>query len=94
MAATPRLSWNLRVTPGDQELIDRAVSASGLTRTDFVLQAARAAAQELLVEQTWSAMEPEAFEAFCRQLDAWLTDTTARPLATERVSADWVGREP
>ena len=70
MAATPRLSWNLRVTPGDQELIDRAVSASGLTRTDFVLQAARAAAQELLVEQTWSAMEPAAFEAFCRQLDA------------------------
>ena len=25
---------------------------------------------------------------------AWLTDTTASPLATERVSADWVGREP
>ena len=24
-------------------------------------------------------------------LAAWLTDTTARPLATERVSADWVG---
>ena len=23
-----------------------------------------------------------------------LTDTTARPVATERVSADWVGREP
>jgi hypothetical protein len=22
---------------------------------------------------------------------SWLTDTTARPLATERVSADWVG---
>ena len=70
MAVTPRLSWNLRVTPGDQELIDRAVSASGLTRTDFVLQAARAAAQELLVEQAWSAMAPEAYEAFCHQLDA------------------------
>jgi len=36
MAATPRLSWNLRVAPDDQELIDRAVSASGLTRTDFL----------------------------------------------------------
>jgi len=69
MAVTPRLSWNLRVSPGDQELIDRAVSASGLTRTDFVLKAARAAAQELLVEQAWSAMDPEAFEAFRRQLD-------------------------
>ncbi len=70
MAVIPRLSWNLRVTPGDQELIDRAVSASGLTRTDFVLQAARAAAQELLVEQAWFAMAPEAYEAFRQQLDA------------------------
>ena len=56
MAVTPRLSWTLRVTPSDQELIDRDVNASG--------------AQELLVEQAWSAMEPEAYEAFCRQLDA------------------------
>ena len=70
MAVTPRLSWNLRVAPGDQELIDRAVTASGLTRTDFVLQAARAAAQELLVEQAWCAMPPEAYEAFRHQLDA------------------------
>ncbi|EAQ69081.1 hypothetical protein SynRS9909_01677 [Synechococcus sp. RS9909] len=70
MAATPRLSWNLRVSPGDQDLIDRAVRASGLTRTDFVLQAARAAAQNLLVEQTWSVLEPQAFETFRRQLDA------------------------
>lgn len=70
MAAIPRLSWNLRVSPGDQDLIDRAVRASGLTRTDFVLQAARAAAQNLLVEQTWSVLEPQAFETFRRQLDA------------------------
>jgi hypothetical protein len=26
--------------------------------------------------------------------DAWLPDTSARPVATEWVSADWVGREP
>lgn len=70
MAVAPRLSWNLRVTPDDQELIDRAVSASGLTRTDFVLQAALAAAQHLLVEQAWCAGSPEQFEAFRRQLDA------------------------
>ena len=70
MAINPRLSWNLRVTLGDKELIDRAVNASGLTRTDFVLQAARAAAQELLVERAWSAMAPGAYEAFLRHLDA------------------------
>ena len=70
MAVTPRLSWNLRVTPDDQQLIDRAVSASGLTRTDFVLQAARAAAQQVLVEQAWCSVEPERFAAFQRALEA------------------------
>lgn len=70
MVVTPRLSWNLRVTPDDQQLIDRAVSASGLTRTDFVLQAARAAAQQVLVEQAWCSVEPERFAAFQQALDA------------------------
>ena len=70
MAAAPRLSWNLRVTPDDQDLIDRAVSASGLTRTDFVLQAARTAARQLLVEQAWCTVSPEQFEAFQQELDA------------------------
>jgi uncharacterized protein (DUF1778 family) len=66
----PRLSWNLRVSPGDQELIGRAVRASGLNRTDFVLQAARAAARELLVEQAWHTVSAEQLEQFHRLLDA------------------------
>lgn len=70
VAVTPRLSWNLRVTPDDQALIDRAVHASGLTRTDFVLQAARTAARELLVQQSWQAVSPEQFDQFLCQLDA------------------------
>ena len=70
MAASARLSWNLRVTPEDQALIDRAVDASGLTRTDFVLQAARLAAQELLIEQTWLSVGAEPFERFAATLDA------------------------
>ena len=70
VAATPRLSWNLRVTPDDQALIDRAVRTSGLTRTDFVLQAARTAARELLVQHAWQAISTEKFDQFLRQLDA------------------------
>lgn len=58
------------MNPGDQELIDRAVHASGLSRTDFVLQAARAAAQELLVEQAWQTVSAEQLEQFHRLLDA------------------------
>ena len=70
MAASARLSWNLLVTPEDQALIDRAVRASGITRTDFVLQAARLAAQELLIEQTWLSVGAEPFERFAAALDA------------------------
>jgi uncharacterized protein (DUF1778 family) len=70
VTVSPRLSWNLRVTPEDQVLIDRAVSASGLTRTDFVLQAARMAAQDLLVEQSWLSVGAESFERFANALDA------------------------
>ncbi|MFI0403688.1 MAG: DUF1778 domain-containing protein [Cyanobium sp.] len=44
MTTSPRQGWNLRVSPEDHDLIDRAISASGLTRTEFVLQATRAAA--------------------------------------------------
>ena len=36
------------------------------------------------------AAEQEAIDYLRKRL-TWLTDTTARPLATERVSADWVG---
>ncbi len=29
-----------------------------------------------------------------QEFQPWLPDTTAKPVATERVSPDWVGREP
>jgi hypothetical protein len=42
----------------------------------------------------WDELEDDYASQFCKGFGAWLTDTTARPVATERVSADWVGREP
>jgi uncharacterized protein (DUF1778 family) len=69
-AATPRHSWNLRVSPDDQTLIDRAVRASGITRTDNVLQAARTAARKLLVQQSWQTVSSEQFDPLLRPLDA------------------------
>jgi uncharacterized protein (DUF1778 family) len=70
VTASARLRWNLPVTPEDQALIDRAESASGITRTDFVLQTARLAAQELLIEQTWLSVGAEPFERFTAALEA------------------------
>jgi len=87
VTASARLSWNLRVTPEDQALIDRAVSASGLTRTDFVLQAARLAAQELLIEQTWLSVGAEPFERFAAALDA-------PPTPMNDCGAPWPPRGP
>lgn len=87
VSASPRLSWNLRVTPEDQALIDRAVSASGLTRTDFVLKAARIAAQELLVEQSWLSVGAESFERFVAELDA-------PPRANERLRCTMTAAKP
>ena len=48
-----------------------------------------------LVVETLRRKDPQGYHSknSSKRL-AWLTDTTARPLATERVSVDWVDREP
>ena len=47
----PRETLNLRIPAQDRILIDRAALSSGKTRTDFVLGAARRAAEETLLDQ-------------------------------------------
>lgn len=44
--AVKRETLNLRIRPAERDLIDRAAKARGKNRTDFVLEAARAAAEE------------------------------------------------
>ena len=41
-----RETLNLRIKPAERDLIDRAAKARGKNRTDFVLEAARAAAEK------------------------------------------------
>ncbi|MGN6702236.1 MAG: DUF1778 domain-containing protein [Burkholderiaceae bacterium] len=64
-----RDTLNLRIKPEERSLIDRAAKVRGKNRTDFVLDAARAAAEEALLEQTIIAASPEAFKAFVARLD-------------------------
>lgn len=61
---------NLRIKPEERSLIDRAAKAKGKNRTDFVLEAARAAAEETLLDQTIIAASPEAYAEFLARLDA------------------------
>jgi uncharacterized protein (DUF1778 family) len=51
-------------------LIDRAAKQQGKTRADFVLDAARKAAEEALLDRTLIVVSPEAYAAFVKQLDA------------------------
>lgn len=90
MTASARLSQNLRVTPEDQDLIDRAVNASGITRTDFGLQPARLAVQELLIPSSAgiaSSCGSDVANLLVRGLDeavvkAMTTTTSATPEST------------
>lgn len=64
-----RETLNLRIKPEERSLIDRAAKARGKNRTDFVLEAARAAAEEALLDQTIIAASPDAYAAFLERLD-------------------------
>jgi uncharacterized protein (DUF1778 family) len=51
-------------------LIDRAAELVGRNRTDFVLDAARRAAEDVLMERTVFAFKAKAYSSFVARLDA------------------------
>ena len=69
LETTRRETLNLRIKPDIRTLIDRAAEATGKTRTDFVLDAARRAAEDALLDQTRIVVTPEAYAAFLTRLD-------------------------
>jgi uncharacterized protein (DUF1778 family) len=66
----PRDTLNLRIRPEERGLIDRAATITGKTRTDFVLEAARRAAEDVLLDRAVLGVSPEAYAAFLARLDA------------------------
>ncbi|MCC6919834.1 MAG: DUF1778 domain-containing protein [Alphaproteobacteria bacterium] len=62
-------SLTIRIKPAERSLLDRAAKIANKTRTDFVLDAARKAAEETLLERTYFTMAPDAFREFVRLLD-------------------------
>jgi uncharacterized protein (DUF1778 family) len=68
-AAPRRDTLNLRIKPEDRGLIDRAALLTGKTRTDFVLEAARHAAEDALLDRTLFAVSPSAYAEFLTRLD-------------------------
>lgn len=69
-ARTKRETLNLRIQPELRGLIDRAAELLGKNRTDFLLDAARHAAENALLDRTVFAVSPKAYADFLARLDA------------------------
>ena len=84
-----RETLNLRIPAAERNLIDRAALSSGKTRTDFILEAARRAAEETLLDHAILSVGPQAFAKFLARLDA-APKPNARLRRTMRAPAPWV----
>jgi uncharacterized protein (DUF1778 family) len=60
---------NLRVREDVRDLIDQAARASGKTRSDFMIEAARQAAENALLDRTFVRVDPETYAQFLSVLD-------------------------
>lgn len=85
-----RETLNIRVKPETRDLIDRAAKSRGKNRTDFILDSARLAAEEVLIDQVVLSVDPQAFKLFQARLDMppkpneRLVKTMATPAPWER----------
>ena len=66
---TKRETLNIRIKPEVRELIDRAARSRGKNRTDFILDSARLAAEDTLLDQVIMMVSPQAFKQFQARLD-------------------------
>jgi uncharacterized protein (DUF1778 family) len=60
---------NLRVRDDVRSLIDRAATMQGKTRSDFMIDAARRAAEDALLEQALVSVDAESYDHYLDLLD-------------------------
>ncbi|HEY3391506.1 MAG TPA: DUF1778 domain-containing protein [Lacipirellulaceae bacterium] len=60
---------NLRLQATARELIDRAAAASGKTRTEFMVEAARREAEAVLLDRCFFGLDHKSFAAFAQALN-------------------------
>lgn len=61
---------NLRALPEQRDLIDRAASLFGKTRSDFMLEVACERAQAVVLDQVFFSLDADKFHQFTALLDA------------------------
>jgi uncharacterized protein (DUF1778 family) len=83
-----RDTLNMRIKPEDRSLFDWAAKAQGKTRTEFILEAARKAAEDALLDRSLVRVDPDAYAAFLDRLDKPL-EPSDRLKQTMRSKAPW-----
>jgi uncharacterized protein (DUF1778 family) len=68
-AGTATRAVSLRVREDIRDLIDRAAEVQGRSRSDFMIDAARRAAEEALLDRTLVRVDRQTFEHFLAVLD-------------------------
>jgi uncharacterized protein (DUF1778 family) len=67
---TRRETLNLRIRSDVRDLIDRAARLTGKNQTDFVLDAARQAAENAILDRAVLTFSAKAYAEFVARLDA------------------------
>ena len=83
-----RETLNIRIKADIRDLIDRAAKSRGKNRTDFILDSARAAAEDALLDQVMMAATPQAYAQFLARLDL-PPKANVRLRKTMATSAPW-----
>lgn len=68
--ARERISINLRTDARSRDLIDLAAEALGKNRSEFMLEAARREATEVILDRRLFLLDDQAFRRFTTALDA------------------------
>jgi len=85
----------LRLRPAQKEIIARAAEVKQTTVTNFMVEHALTAAQQVLADQVHFALSPEKWDAFCKALDSPPKEIPAlRKLLTEPSVFDDDGTSP
>lgn len=70
MSAIAMKAVNLRVRDDVRAIIDQAAAAQGRSRSDFMIDAARRAAEDALIDRAFLRVDRETYDAFLAVLDA------------------------
>ena len=79
---------SIRAKVGQRDLIDQAADRLGRSRSDFMLEAACRQAEDVLLDQTYFALDAKGFAAFQGMLDNPPAPTD-RLRRTLRAQAPW-----